>query len=482
MNTKRFIPKRREDKTALVLSVFFLILYLSTMSISLEEEDSAHFALALTDFNITKYQPHPPGFPVYIGLGKIFYSFTGNEVLALTSMSAFFGALSFLAVYVLLREFMKRETALAASVLTAVTPLFWLNSLKAMSDMTALLFIIVDIIIINRYIIRGRPVIFYAASLIAGISIGVRIHAVFILLPALVYAAWTRKNDVRRNAVGIVILAASIASWLVPLLIITGPGDYMDAAMGQLGYRVGRADISIIDSGLTPVTIAQRMAAFIYYFLLGGYGINLGGLGLLSIALLAMIVGTIVLYVRKFRFGNGTRLVISSLAVYVPAMLILVPPSNPRYFIILVPFLSALISVTLWRFKGKAKYAALAAFLVLALSHSVFLAAVISTTPAPFFQMGTYINENYNDNDIVLVSGSDEKYFSYYSLKPKMVRGELADCGIIEDLLSNGITVLSTLEGENCDNLKLSKVAEFTRDARVHVKRSNVELYSITVE
>ena len=33
--------------------------------------DAVQFALALTEFDVAKHQPHPPGYLLYVGLGRL---------------------------------------------------------------------------------------------------------------------------------------------------------------------------------------------------------------------------------------------------------------------------------------------------------------------------------------------------------------------------------------------------------------------------
>ena len=41
----------------------------------IEDADSLRFALGILDYDVVKYQPHFPGYPVYCFLVKIFYFF-----------------------------------------------------------------------------------------------------------------------------------------------------------------------------------------------------------------------------------------------------------------------------------------------------------------------------------------------------------------------------------------------------------------------
>src|ERR1044071_7410253 len=55
---------------ALFIAVAYLAAHLPSLAPSLEDIDSINFALGLRDFDPARHQPHPPGSPVYIALGR----------------------------------------------------------------------------------------------------------------------------------------------------------------------------------------------------------------------------------------------------------------------------------------------------------------------------------------------------------------------------------------------------------------------------
>ena len=51
---------------AALLFVAVALLYVFTRSPALDEMDSVQFAQGVVEFNLWKYYPHPPGYPLYI--------------------------------------------------------------------------------------------------------------------------------------------------------------------------------------------------------------------------------------------------------------------------------------------------------------------------------------------------------------------------------------------------------------------------------
>ena len=123
---------------------------------SLEDIDSINFALGLRHFDVAQHQPHPPGYPVYIGIGPrgagrgAVWLHPGAqpaaaEALALALLSALGGALAVVClgvIFAALRSHERRARARRlwwwATALTAASPLFWISGLRPMSDLPGL--------------------------------------------------------------------------------------------------------------------------------------------------------------------------------------------------------------------------------------------------------------------------------------------------------------------------------------------------------
>jgi len=328
---------------------------------------------------------------------------------------------------------------------------------------------------------NGGRKLFLASAFLSGISMGVRIHSAFILIPVMVCVTLARKSDFRTNLNAAAMFAVGALVWLLPIMIITGPGDYMSVAFSQLGERVGRPEMSLIGTGSLPSDSLAKAGETIYYFLFGGYGINLGGMGILSMALLSVMVVLTILSVKFFDWKNpNMRFVFSALVLYIPVVFIMLPASNPRYFLALVPFLSLLSVQGLWMFrKPKQRHLLFVILLSLLLAHSSVLAVKMHTVESPMFRMTGYINDNYDESAVVIVTGFSDKYFEYYGIRPFRVPAAAMTCEGVGSLLESGVEVLSTAEQENCDGIALKTLMTFSRDARVHVKRSHASLFSV---
>ena len=64
--------------------MLFLAFHLPFLPASLEDLDSINFALGLRHFDVAQHQPHPPGYPLYIALGKVAHAVVQSEARALS--------------------------------------------------------------------------------------------------------------------------------------------------------------------------------------------------------------------------------------------------------------------------------------------------------------------------------------------------------------------------------------------------------------
>ncbi|MEK7714004.1 MAG: glycosyltransferase family 39 protein, partial [candidate division NC10 bacterium] len=87
--------------------------------------DAVQFALALREYDVVKHQPHPPGYILYVALGRLVNAWLDDPTAAYVVLAVVASGLTTFVVYYLARAVYDRATALAAATLLAVSPLFW---------------------------------------------------------------------------------------------------------------------------------------------------------------------------------------------------------------------------------------------------------------------------------------------------------------------------------------------------------------------
>ncbi len=101
------------------------------------EQDEALFAAGVLDFDVTRHRPHPPGFPGWIGIGKLLLPVVRDPVLALQVASSAASAATFWALARLLDRWLPggRATFLAAAF--SMSPLVWIHAGRGFSTTPA---------------------------------------------------------------------------------------------------------------------------------------------------------------------------------------------------------------------------------------------------------------------------------------------------------------------------------------------------------
>lgn len=472
-----------KHKEIIILSVLFLIVYLLTLSCSFDEEDSIHLTLGIRDFNINDYRPHPPGYPVYIFLGKIFNFFTHDELLAQTILGAICGALSLLVFYFLIFEMFNKKIALMSALIMAVTPLFWIGSLKALTDIPALFFTLLSMYFIYCFIKYKKINNLYIGSLISGISVGVRLQTLFVLFPLLVYACFVLKKK-KEIFLTLLYFSIGILIWLIPVFIINGFKAYIRTMYNHtlfvLSFKGPQA--TGIGGGITFDYLFSRTKLFSKFFLAGGYGFELDKFNIFNISYLLVLLFFLFLSIEKLKNKQILFFVIG-ISVNIILVFIFLPSENIRYFLILIPFISLLLSLGVSWFE---KYSWLAFILIFVLLFvfSFPLAQKIHTTPSPPIQLINYINENYNSKENIFIFSPTiiRRFFMFHEIPSEDFA--VIDRAYLDSLLSSDTTVFfvdpsNEVYGNYSQYYNITHIKTFERDLRIHIKHNTVFFFEV---
>jgi hypothetical protein len=185
---------------------------------TLEDIDTVNFALALRDFDPSRHQPHPPGYPVYVAAAKLVQALVPDPVSALALLSALSQAALVFPLVAVLRTLAlgPGETAAAAALVLA-NPVLWLNGARPMSDSFGLLAVLGAQALLLRA--RDRPSALPAASLVTALAIGIRLQAALLTLPLWALAMVRAR---RGRLLPVAALAAGLAAWAAPLIAQSG--------------------------------------------------------------------------------------------------------------------------------------------------------------------------------------------------------------------------------------------------------------------
>jgi len=251
----------------------YLAAHLPFLAPSLEDIDSINFALGLRVFSVVDHQPHPPGYPVFIALGRVSFRVISTlapslpqahaEALALAVWSAVAGAVAIAAAHRVFRALdvsgAPSRTALWGALLLGVAPLFWMSGLRPMSDLSGLAVVLVSQALALESEARPRRLV--TSALLAGLAAGIRSQSVILTVPVLLWAA------VRARSQGafwlitrpVAALAAGGLAWAVPLVVLSGGlRAYLAALASQAGEDFAWVDMLWLNPTPRQLALALR--------------------------------------------------------------------------------------------------------------------------------------------------------------------------------------------------------------------------------
>jgi len=180
------LENREKVSEFFIYWVIFLLVfttYLLTLAPSVTSEDSGELISAAYSLGI----PHPPGYPLWTSLGKIFCLFPlGSVPFRCNLFSAFFASLTILIIYkILFRLTKERYIAISCALIFAFSPMMWSQSV--ITEVYALHSFLYSLII-DRFLIwmdAQKSEDFILFSFLLGLGIANH-HLILTLVPAIV--------------------------------------------------------------------------------------------------------------------------------------------------------------------------------------------------------------------------------------------------------------------------------------------------------
>ncbi|MBA3271484.1 MAG: DUF2723 domain-containing protein, partial [Acidobacteria bacterium] len=310
----------------------FALGHLAYLPSTLEDIDSVNFALGIRDFDVANHRPHPPGYPIYIALGKVGVAiatpFAGGasassieaRTLSALSLLAALGAIFWLhrvfaswsssparpdLIAPPWHEFDPRP--LAATALAVASPLFWYLAVRPMSDVPGLAVALAAQTCLalawwrqqgdavgdrrlspNRVEASGRMIVL--GALLTGLAMGVRSQNAMLTVPLLLGVLIDRIGRGVGGAMvgGAVAFSTGVMVWAVPLMFASGG---MDAYLAALGSQAGEdfAGVDMLYRNPEPRLAAMALMRTLIHpwdsLVLGGIVVTLAVFGIVALAL-----------------------------------------------------------------------------------------------------------------------------------------------------------------------------------------------------
>ncbi len=329
-------PTRGSGRAGLVAVLLVVagvaIGHLTSLPTTLEDIDSVNFALGVRDFDPAQHRPHPPGYPIYIALGKAATAVARAswpagrpdrvEARALAAMSLA-GAL--VLVWLVARvsatlarggsgrtgqPWLTRRAALT-TLLFAACPLTWYLAARPMSDVPGLAAACAALACLGlawwrqhpaddgsrrltapEMVASGRMIVL--GALLSGLALGFRSQTLWLTTPLLVLVLADRAGRGLAGALlgSTVAFTVGALAWGVPLLVASGG---LNAYLAALGSQAGEdfAGVEMLYLNPTPRLAAiALMRTFVWPW---------DSVALAAVVLVAAGIGAVVLLARERR-------------------------------------------------------------------------------------------------------------------------------------------------------------------------------------
>ena len=258
---------------AVVLAALTVVSRLPYRARMLYNWDAVQFALALNEYDVVKHQPHPPGYILYVALGRLVNHWLADPTAAYVVLAVAFSGLTTFVVYFLGRVIYDRATGLAAATLLAVSPLFWFYGSVGLTYAGEALIASVVAYFAFRALRGGETDAWLAAGYL-GLAAGFRQSALFLLFPLWLGATACGLRRLRPIVVGVLVMTITVLAWFVPMVWISGglaryveasidlaetvvkPTSILGAGAGDATLRMARYMLESIVVGLGPLVLA----------------------------------------------------------------------------------------------------------------------------------------------------------------------------------------------------------------------------------
>ncbi len=243
------------------------------------EQDEALLACGVLDFDPGHHMPQPPGFPLWVWLGRLLMALgVGDPARALQLASATASVLTFPALVLLWEPLLGRRQAVAAALLALFLPGSWFHASRAFTETAAAWAFMCALVVWQR----GERVFMPAALLLCTSALLRPPWLPFLLVVGLVWAWSVRQwpGELLRGAGLALLLAGALVA---PLVLEAGGLDVYWQSLLQHGrehaFLLGTEGYHWAELGLVRGLGGGAPAALVLALALGGWGSLVRGLG-----------------------------------------------------------------------------------------------------------------------------------------------------------------------------------------------------------
>jgi len=200
--------------------------------------DAVNFVLAVGHYDVRLHHPHPPGYPVFVAMGRLLMFVIPDANGALVAVAMLLSAGAVAALFWLGKILYNRPTGLVAALYLLFSVTFWTNGAVALAYASLALF--GTLVALFAWRLRGQyrgvapidsasmnavPGARYSLllSLAYALGGGFRPDLLLFLAPLWIWGHW--RAGWRRTIIGARVAAAVTIGWAVPMIALSGGVD-----------------------------------------------------------------------------------------------------------------------------------------------------------------------------------------------------------------------------------------------------------------
>jgi hypothetical protein len=258
MPVSRAIPHRGSAKGHQLMrnrSALWAVLLICAVAITrfvfrshyLYDIDSVDFGLALRHFDPTVFQPHPPGYFLYICLGRLVNTVIPdpNAALVAISIAASCGAAGM--IYLLTKAWYGRGPAVVSVVLFLASPLCWFHGTVALTYIIEAFFSAL-IGYLCWHVYTGQARFAIPSSVALAVAAGFRPSTGLLLGP--LWLASIRRLHWIHRLLAMTAMVGVVLTWFIPMILASGGIRAYFASLAHLWSMVPGKRTSLADPWL----------------------------------------------------------------------------------------------------------------------------------------------------------------------------------------------------------------------------------------
>lgn len=213
----------------ITLSAFLIISRIPFISHYLFDWDAVQLAMGMEHFDISRYQPHPPGYFLYVYFAKFINLFLDNPNLAMIVENIILSIIGLIIFYEISKKIFKNEfLSILSSLIFITNPFIWFHSEFPNVYIIDLCFSLIYFYLSYLIIIQNKNLLWLFSALFA-LGIGFRQSLLVFFLPIYIYACLFNfnfsKKKILKLLLNVLIFSIVFLSWLIPNCIVLGGFD-----------------------------------------------------------------------------------------------------------------------------------------------------------------------------------------------------------------------------------------------------------------